>query len=900
MAPLTLTAELKDTLVSLDGERIEQLLAWHLAEHDDADVTSFLSHLHRESLITHAEYVRAQLLASVDVTAPTRVRPRHGRPAASNDTPRTEMQPIPRRSRSPPEVSPIGKAPDEPAGTDAHPDDSPDTLVLGEARRAAAARDEFVATVVLDQPPPTVAEDEDFPRTIVLKERRRGAAGTTRDTRGEPDADAPTETTSRGAATAPPTAGTKIDQPATPAGYTLLDSIDEGGMGEILIARDNDLGRTVAFKKIHAHVAEYDGMVERFFMEAQVTAQLQHPYIVPVYQLLETDGELGYAMKLIAGKTLAQLIAEAREQMERDGRLDDEHATATLLDHFLKVCDAMHYAHRKGVLHRDLKPANIMLGAYNEVYVMDWGIARLLDGGAPGFGDVTEPLRDLRPRSDEDRTQFGDAIGTPAYMSPEQARGDLARLDHRSDQYALGLILFEMLTLTRALRGADADELERNARAGLLAPLKPLHPSLAVPRPLAAIVARATHREPEERYATTRDLADDIRHYLHNEPVAAMPDTLAQKIGRWVVRHRVATMNIAAYAVLGCLALAGLSVYRHQQAAIETEQREIHVGHMLTAVADRAGAIDVRLLRIQGILEGLAVSAAALYGHGRAETGPLYIDADFRDPARAPPDLVSSPAYGTGISVEWPVYVLAPGVAISDVEPTMRRVDALRHGFRHLMLRTRGAPPPDERSDAARSLIAHANLPVHLLQVGFAQGFVIAYPGRAGFPADYDPRTRPWYTQATRAGHTQWLAPFDDKSGRGAVLSVATPIAVDTGEAVGVAAVEMSLARVRREFLDVAQLPGIDRLLLLDAGGNVLAVSGLEEEHGARAPDTVTDAALPQSYRNDVLVDIARRRSGFLSYDDGPRELLLSYHRLGANGWYLLAEADADAVLALY
>ncbi|MCA8967010.1 MAG: hypothetical protein KDC48_19170, partial [Planctomycetes bacterium] len=470
----------------------------------------------------------------------------------------------------------------------------------------------------------------------------------------------------------------------------------------------------------------------------------------------------------------------------------------------------------------------------------------------------------------------------------------------RSDQYALGLILFELLSFRRALRGSGPDDLHERACAGRLEPLTPVDPRMEIPKPLAAVVAKATRPEPEDRYPTVKDLADDVRRFLHNEPVTAMPDTWMQKLGRWVVRHRVATINIAAWTMVCLLALGGFHLYRTQAATLAAEQREVHVGHMLTTVADHANAIDARLLRVEGILEGLAANTAAVWSHGRADEDRLYFEADFRDPARSPPDLVASPVYGTSISVDWPVYELAPGVDRATLLPVLRRIESLRHGMRHLTLRAAGDGSPETDREAARRMISHADLPVSFMQVGFEQGFLIAYPGRAGFPDDYDPRTRPWYADTVRSGRTRWLPPFDDLSGRGRMLAAATPVQVDGGEVVGVATVEMTLARVRADFLDTHALPGIERLLLLDDQGTVLAVSGAAEEHGARSRADTALPALPDAYRDTVMTDIAARRSGFIEFGDGPRDLLLSYHRLGANGWYLLAEADAAVVTALY
>ncbi len=332
--------------------------------------------------------------------------------------------------------------------------------------------------------------------------------------------------------------------------YTVLESIGEGSMGEILVARDNRLNRNVAYKKIHPHIGNIRNYIGRFYMEAQITAQLQHPNIVPVYGLVESDrNNAGYTMKLINGITLKDHIRETRKQYDAHGKPDKYHTLRIRLEHFLKVCDAMHYAHRKGVIHRDLKPKNIMIGPYNEVYVMDWGIAKTIDVDRETFSDKTV-LIDPDEVHDKDKTKMGQAIGTPAYMSPEQAEGDLDILDHRSDLYSLGLILFELVTLLRAINGKDSDEVITKARCGQIDPPSLYAKEADEQKQLLAIVAKATRYLPEDRYATVSDFANDIRHFMYGNAIDAQPESLRQKIMRWISHHRKATLNIMIFSVM--------------------------------------------------------------------------------------------------------------------------------------------------------------------------------------------------------------------------------------------------------------------------------------------------------------------------------------------------------------
>jgi len=318
--------------------------------------------------------------------------------------------------------------------------------------------------------------------------------------------------------------------------YTIFESIDEGAMGEILFAKDNKLNRTVAYKKIHPHIAEMPSYLGRFYMEAQVTAQLQHPNIVPIYGFTTSNQSVGYAMKLIDGITLKDHIRETQEQYVEHGEPDEHHTLHARLEHFLKVCDAMHYAHRKGVIHRDLKPLNIMIGPYHEVYVMDWGIAKTVEVDNDMFGEKTVRVGHEEVSSD-DKTKMGQIMGTPAYMSPEQAEGRLDILDHRSDLYALGLILFELVTLHRAISGKNTDEVMMKARRGKIDPAPSYGKQEYAQVQLLAIVKKATQYMPEDRYPTVEEFADDIRRFIQGEAIKARPESTKQKIMRWVKQH---------------------------------------------------------------------------------------------------------------------------------------------------------------------------------------------------------------------------------------------------------------------------------------------------------------------------------------------------------------------------
>ncbi len=252
------------------------------------------------------------------------------------------------------------------------------------------------------------------------------------------------------------------DLSGQPSRYRLVGELARGGMGAIFQGRDLDLGRDLAVKVIREEHRDHPEMVRRFVEEAQIGGQLQHPGITPVHELGRfPDGRLFIAMKLVRGRTLAALL-EARAAPDED--------RMQFLSIFEQVCQAMAYAHSRGVIHRDLKPSNVMVGAFGEVQVMDWGLAKVLDQG--GVADEERALRasegaasvrTLRCGSEDLESRVGSVLGTPSYMAPEQARGELDTLDERADVFALGSILCEILTGQPAFSGGVSAEIYRKA-----------------------------------------------------------------------------------------------------------------------------------------------------------------------------------------------------------------------------------------------------------------------------------------------------------------------------------------------------------------------------------------------------------------------------------------------------
>jgi serine/threonine-protein kinase len=341
------------------------------------------------------------------------------------------------------------------------------------------------------------------------------------------------------------------DGSASPPRFAVLRPHARGGLGIVHVALDLELKREVALKQIQECYADDASSRARFVFEAEVTGALEHPGIVPVYSLgADAKGRPFYAMRFIRGVTLGDEIAAHHSN---EGMSTDPGARALqlrkLLRRFIDVCNAIDYAHGRGVLHRDLKPANIVVGEHGETLVVDWGLAKAVGKSESGAADQLIILPGSTNGSAE--TVEGSALGTPSYMSPEQALGDLDRLGPGSDVCSLGATLYCLLTGRPPFAGRDALEALVKARNSDFPP--PRRIDRAIPPTLEAIVLKALAHNPEQRYGTARGLADDIERWMADEPTSARRERFDERARRWMRRRR--TTVIAAVAAL----LAGLA-----------------------------------------------------------------------------------------------------------------------------------------------------------------------------------------------------------------------------------------------------------------------------------------------------------------------------------------------------
>jgi serine/threonine-protein kinase len=367
--------------------------------------------------------------------------------------------------------------------------------------------------------------------------------------------------------------------------FTVLRVHQQGGLGRLMIAQDQELNREIALKEILPALADSEDNRRRFIREAEITGALEHPGIVPVYSLGEfPDGRPYYAMRLVRGVDLRTAISDFFDRSL--GVAERQLEFRQLLARFIDVCQAIHYAHNRGVIHRDVKPGNIMLGDYGETLVIDWGLAKTLDDHH-SEADFEVPAVSPSNRAASDRTQAGRIVGTTQYMSPEQAEGRIDRLSTASDIYGLGATLYHILCGAPPFSGDEVDVVLRVQQGRFPRPRDRMK---LVPRPLEAICLKAMARKPQDRYLTSRDLATDIERYLADEPVSAYAEPLAPRTWRWMRHHRTAVMSLMAATAVAVSALSAGIVLLSAANRRERDARDAATQSFREAEAQRASA----------------------------------------------------------------------------------------------------------------------------------------------------------------------------------------------------------------------------------------------------------------------------------------------------------------------
>jgi len=690
------------------------------------------------------------------------------------------------------------------------------------------------------------------------------------------------------------------------ARFKVKDLLGEGGMGSVFVAHDRGLGRVVALKRLRDGLEKDEGALRRFMLEAQIGAQLEHPNIVPLYSFERSDtGMPAIAMQLLEGVTMSDYIRTAAAAPVEARAMRGEYSLKQRLQTLLGVCEAIHFAHERGVIHRDLKPDNVMLGGYGEVYLMDWGLARII--GSSVDMTLVSPDRERTAAVPEAETEAelahsetiaapsssgatdkaavatrqGDVMGTAQYMPPEQALGLIDQLGPAADQYSLGVMLQELATLLPARSHTSSMLAFTQALQNQLAPLvdvdgAPVHPALA------AIVTRATQREPVARYASVSELAADIRRFVRDEPVSVYREGLARRSVRAAARRPVLAMAILS--VVGFLASVAIVGATVRQARAETRHARVldSTQRAIVAVTDRAHAVDVELSDISAGVIGIAAAGIELLDRG-VET--------LDHSGSAPPALAPSSRYGgapvsfEGIVVTWPGK--APGV---EPPPGIRRLEHLERWLRQPLIDA--LPEAARAGTPAEQLAALAAGKSALLRtfVALADGTFAQFPAR-DVPSHVDPLDRPWYRHGATEPGVHWMRPISDATKR--TVRMAAVLGMRSrGQLVGVAGCDLGIATLAPR-LDLA-LPGFRRAYLVTEDGKIAVARDLEAAMLAQVQDVDLELPLPSVDVPELAAKIAKQeRGGYVVAG----ERLLVFSRMISLPWTYVAELERSRYL---
>lgn len=371
-------------------------------------------------------------------------------------------------------------------------------------------------------------------------------------------------------------------------GYSLRGAVGAGGVGQVLLGFDERIGREVAIKEMLDQTANEDHELStRFLREARITGRLEHPGIVPVYDLgVKPSGAPYYVMRLVRGDTLAEALKECNADPLPEHALSKRLA---LLDRLINVCEAMAYAHAKGVVHRDLKPGNVVLGQFGETIVLDWGLAKV-ESEPESAAPLPLPARHPTNADAEDLTRLGDILGTPAYMAPEQADPRFGGIDARTDVFALGCILFYLLNGRPPLQGGMDRILAELASDQAMPTAR--NPKLAAPAELIAICDHALTKDKTKRFKDAGALADELRAFRDGRLVNAYAYTRAELLKRFIARNKV-MLTATAAVMLSIVVGAGLALkfgieakQAHTLAVAEGEQAKQQFQRAEQALAD--------------------------------------------------------------------------------------------------------------------------------------------------------------------------------------------------------------------------------------------------------------------------------------------------------------------------
>ena len=657
----------------------------------------------------------------------------------------------------------------------------------------------------------------------------------------------------------------------------------EGGQGIIREGMDLNLRRLVAIKTLKPQPEDQFSRGQ-FIQEARVTAQLSHPAIIPIYSLNSDDKDgLHLVMKLVDGKTLKDYLDQLDHEYRTSGieQFDERKSLMYRLEIMLRVCDALDYANSRNIMHCDLKPENILIGEFRETYIMDWGIARQIE--EPGY----DPATWVKPNT---------ISGTPRFLSPEAIHGE--HTDQRADIYALGLILFEVVTLREAYMARTSAEVVSMIREGRIAETRHKY-GFRIDPDLKAIIAKATAYNRDQRYQNVRDLAMDIRRYMGGEETTANPYHLFGRITAFAVHHKRASLLFAVACILTLLLTIGVTCYRRVSMINARHNYGLELSEAQLHSAACADYIETNIARNAQFLSSITSEFIFLYEtdmddeDGQPDS-MMPVSAMKNDAKNPPASLLYSSVYQRKIDFSHFAHKTIHGEDLTGIEKRRLHVldhlrDSIMSVFYERLPQKLAAASPAEQNEYLRL----NGIPLHLLLFGFPDGQYIVYPGSGSYAPTYDPRGRHWYKTAQEGnGDFAWSKPYPgNTAAAGYLLSCNVPMLDTAGNFLGVAGFDLHLNTIIRELNSNGNTgANVLEKTLIDNSGLILLSTGARF---AGAMETNKEDSLTIRFDDaDLLRQFIETKYGTITRDENERRILYCVNYLPSQDWYYFEKID--------
>lgn len=663
--------------------------------------------------------------------------------------------------------------------------------------------------------------------------------------------------------------------------YELKDQFSEGAQGIIRNAFDKSLKRNVVVKSLKTDEAEDLARKDEslFVAEARIMAQLDHPSIIPLYGLHSgSESKLHLAMKHIHGKTLKQYLEDIVNLYEREGidQFDEKRSISTRIEYLIKVCDAIAYAHCKGVIHRDLKPENIMIGNYGEVYVMDWGLACLAENGS---------VSDKEDHDDVVRYGKSELVGTPCYIAPELIKGGAC--SQQSDVFSLGMILFEIVTLNRAVDGKTVKDVLTNIINWNYRPFKHRFLKNKLSDDLKAIVAKAICEHLPNRYKSAKDMAKDLRLYLMREETAARPDNVFRKCTRAMINHKMIT-SIVIMSILLCLSASTIySLYTQNALIIAQKDREDMLAHFQGYASRRANKMERMFFYFKTQLSNAAIQAGLFLSSKVVPETRDYLDMNvFLNPSTVPADYVYSPAYGVKMSLDYAV--LKKGIDSKPEDKINKRIVALAKTYKNIMFSS-DMDFADKQKSVIKKIIVDRGAPLIWIFMGLKNGSMFSYPGKP-YAKDYDPRKRPWYKDALKQKQKiAWAKPYKCIISSKIVISCIQRVYNEKNIFQGVIGMDISLDYIQKHIFDKIA-SSVLKEYLLNPKREIILSSNFEDKN-ARTSKKAILVLRKFPFREELEEAIKKGKVQFEAVKYGEK-YIFTLNKLPSLGYYYIQQVS--------